>query len=38
MTPHRLGKKFVFCEPSCLSAMREDVPALLRGEEQRRAR
>jgi Fe-S oxidoreductase len=27
----------VFLEPSCLSAMREDVPALLRGEEQERA-
>ncbi len=32
------GKRLVFCEPSCLSAMREDVPALLRGEEQRKAR
>ncbi|HEU5020358.1 MAG TPA: FAD-linked oxidase C-terminal domain-containing protein [Bryobacteraceae bacterium] len=32
------GKKLVFCEPSCLSAMREDAPSLLRGEEQRRAR
>jgi Fe-S oxidoreductase len=31
------GKKLVFCEPSCLSAMREDAPALLRGEEQRKA-
>ena len=31
------GKRLVFCEPSCLSAMREDAPALLRGEEQRRA-
>jgi Fe-S oxidoreductase len=28
----------VFLEPSCLSAMREDVPALLRGSLQRRAR
>jgi FAD/FMN-containing dehydrogenase/Fe-S oxidoreductase len=28
---------FVFLEPSCLSAMREDVPALLRGSLQRRA-
>ena len=28
----------VFLEPSCLSAMREDVPALLRGEEQQQAR
>ena len=28
----------VFFEPSCLSAVREDVPSLLRGEAQRRAR
>ncbi len=32
------GKKIVFCEPSCLSAVREDAPALLRGEDQRKAR
>jgi len=32
------GKKIVFCEPSCLSAVREDAPALLRGDEQERAR
>ncbi|HTA40878.1 MAG TPA: FAD-linked oxidase C-terminal domain-containing protein [Bryobacteraceae bacterium] len=32
------GKKFVFCEPSCLSAVREDAPSLLRGEDQRRAK
>jgi FAD/FMN-containing dehydrogenase/Fe-S oxidoreductase len=32
------GKKFVFLEPSCLSAVREDAPSLLRGEEQRKAR
>jgi FAD/FMN-containing dehydrogenase/Fe-S oxidoreductase len=31
------GNKILFLEPSCLSAMREDAPALLRGEEQRRA-
>jgi FAD/FMN-containing dehydrogenase/Fe-S oxidoreductase len=31
------GRKIVFCEPSCLSAVREDAPSLLRGEEQRRA-
>ena len=31
------GKKVVFCEPGCLSAMREDAPALLRGEDKRRA-
>jgi FAD/FMN-containing dehydrogenase/Fe-S oxidoreductase len=27
----------VFLEPSCLSAMKEDVPALLRGEQQQQA-
>jgi FAD/FMN-containing dehydrogenase/Fe-S oxidoreductase len=32
------GRKIVFCEPSCLSAVREDAPSLLRGEDQRRAR
>ena len=32
------GEKIVFCEPSCLSAIKEDVPALLRGEQQQRAR
>jgi FAD/FMN-containing dehydrogenase/Fe-S oxidoreductase len=31
------GKKLVFCEPSCLSAVREDAPALLRGEERKKA-
>jgi Fe-S oxidoreductase len=31
------GARFVFSEPSCLSAMREDLPSLLRGEAQRRA-
>jgi Fe-S oxidoreductase len=31
------GRKFVFFEPSCLSAMREDVPSLLRGESQKQA-
>jgi FAD/FMN-containing dehydrogenase/Fe-S oxidoreductase len=31
------GKKFVFCEPSCLSAVREDAPSLLRGDQQRKA-
>lgn len=31
------GHKIVFCEPSCLSAVREDAPALLRGEEQEKA-
>jgi Fe-S oxidoreductase len=32
------GVPLVVCEPSCLSALREDVPDLLRGEEQERAR
>jgi len=32
------GRPIVFLEPSCLSAVREDAPALLRGEKQRRAR
>jgi FAD/FMN-containing dehydrogenase/Fe-S oxidoreductase len=32
------GRKILFCEPSCLSAVREDAPSLLRGENQRRAR
>jgi Fe-S oxidoreductase len=27
----------VFCEPSCLSAVREDAPSLLRGEARRKA-
>jgi len=32
------GEKILFCEPSCLSAVKEDAPSLLRGEEQKRAR
>ncbi len=32
------GTSIVFVEPSCLSAVREDAPGLLRGELQRRAR
>jgi FAD/FMN-containing dehydrogenase/Fe-S oxidoreductase len=37
--PHAAaGRKLVFCEPSCLSAMREDVPSLQRGERQQKAR
>jgi len=31
------GDKILFLEPSCLSAVREDAPALLRGDEHRRA-
>ena len=31
------GKRFAFCEPSCLSAVKEDVPSLLRGEPRRQA-
>ena len=32
------GVPILFLEPSCLSAIREDVPSLLRGDAQRRAR
>ncbi len=32
------GRPLVFLEPSCLSAIREDVPDLLTGEERRKAR
>ena len=32
------GQSLVFFEPSCLSAISEDAPSLLRGEAQRRAR
>jgi FAD/FMN-containing dehydrogenase/Fe-S oxidoreductase len=32
------GATIVFLEPSCLSAVREDAPALLRGETARKAR
>ena len=36
--PHAAaGRSIVFCEPSCLSAIREDGPALLRGERRQRA-
>ena len=31
------GDRIVFLEPSCLSAVREDAPALLRGDRQRKA-
>jgi FAD/FMN-containing dehydrogenase/Fe-S oxidoreductase len=31
------GEPIVFCEPSCLSAVKEDAPSLLRGELQKRA-
>ena len=37
--PHaRAGRKLVFCEPSCLSAVREDAPSLLRGEARDKAK
>ena len=36
-TPTPAGR-CVFCEPSCLSAVREDAPALLRGEARRQSR
>jgi Fe-S oxidoreductase len=32
------GDRILFLEPSCLSAVREDAPSLLRGEAQRKAR
>ena len=36
--PHAVaGRKIVFCEPSCLSAMREDAPSLLRGDLRKKA-
>jgi Fe-S oxidoreductase len=31
------GRPIVFCEPSCLSAVREDAPDLLQGEARERA-
>jgi FAD/FMN-containing dehydrogenase/Fe-S oxidoreductase len=31
------GRKIVFCEPSCLSSIREDAPSLLRGDLQKKA-
>jgi len=31
------GVRFVFCEPSCLSAVKEDAPSLLRGELREKA-
>jgi FAD/FMN-containing dehydrogenase/Fe-S oxidoreductase len=32
------GEKILFCEPSCLSAVKEDAPSLLRDEFARKAR
>lgn len=32
------GRKILFLEPSCLSSVKEDIPSLLRGEAQQRAR
>ena len=32
------GERILFLEPSCLSALREDAPSLLRGDAQRKAR
>jgi len=31
------GEKILFLEPSCLSAVKEDLPSLLRGEQQTKA-
>jgi Fe-S oxidoreductase len=35
--PASRGRSILFLEPSCLSAVKEDAPALLRGEAQRKA-
>jgi len=32
------GESILFCEPSCLSAVKEDAPSLLRGDQQQKAR
>ncbi len=32
------GDSILFCEPSCLSSVKEDAPSLLRGELQQKAR
>jgi FAD/FMN-containing dehydrogenase/Fe-S oxidoreductase len=32
------GNRILFCEPSCLSAVKEDAPSLLRGDQQKKAR
>src|SRR5262249_16486933 len=32
------GEKILFCEPSCLSVLKDDAPALLRDDMQRKAR
>src|SRR5579862_2023249 len=32
------GDKILFCEPSCLSVLKEDAASLLRGEQQEKAR
>ncbi len=32
------GGKILFLEPSCLSAVKDDVPSLLRGDQQKKAR
>ena len=32
------GEKILFCEPSCLSAVKEDAGSLLRGDQKRKAR
>jgi FAD/FMN-containing dehydrogenase/Fe-S oxidoreductase len=31
------GEKILFCEPSCLSAVKEDAPSLLRGDLRKKA-
>ena len=34
----KAGKTILFCEPSCLSAFKEDYPSLLRGEQREQAK
>ncbi|MDQ6700144.1 MAG: 4Fe-4S dicluster domain-containing protein [Acidobacteriota bacterium] len=36
--PASRGEKILFCEPSCLSAVKEDAPSLLRGDRQAKAK
>ena len=31
------GQPILFCEPSCLSAVKEDIPSLLRGDQKEKA-
>ncbi len=37
MTGHAQGRPIVACEPSCILTIRDDYPALLRGELRAKA-